>query len=94
MLVGMVIVFLEAKRKKIKRDTMEDLIFWTVIWGVIGARLYYILFNIDYYSIHQAEMFEIWNGGLAIHGGILFGAAYLIYFAKKISYRYNYYFIY
>ena len=87
MLVGMIIVFLEAKRKKIKRDTMEDLIFWTVIWGVIGARLYYIIFNIDYYSIHQAEMFEIWNGGLAIHGGILFGAAYLVYFAKKRKIR-------
>jgi phosphatidylglycerol:prolipoprotein diacylglycerol transferase len=86
MLVGMILVFKEAQRKGIKRDTMEDLVFWTVIFAVIGARLYYVIFNLDYYGVHQAEIFEIWNGGLAIHGGIIFGLAYLASFAyrKKI----------
>jgi len=86
-LLGMIIVFREGKRKNVSYETMSDLIFWTVIWGVIGARLYYVIFNLDYYSIHQAEIFEIWNGGLAIHGGILFGLAYLIYFCIKHKYR-------
>jgi len=63
------------------------LIFWTVIWGVIGARAYYVLFNLDYYGVHQGEIFEIWNGGLAIHGGIFAGLIYLLYFAKKRKIR-------
>ena len=87
MCVGMILVFNEAKRKKIKEQTMADLIFWTVLWGVLGARIYYVIFNLDYYGVHQAEMFEIWNGGLAIHGGILFGTLYLIYFAFKRKHR-------
>ena len=83
MLIGMVIVIREAKKKHINENTITDLIFWTVIWGVIGARFYYVLFNLDYYGIHQAEVLEIWNGGLAIHGGILFGSICVLYFAKK-----------
>jgi phosphatidylglycerol:prolipoprotein diacylglycerol transferase len=86
-LLGMIIVFREGKRKDITYEVMSDLIFWTVIWGVIGARLYYVIFNLDYYGVHQAEIFEIWNGGLAIHGGILFGLGYLVYFCFRHKYR-------
>ena len=87
MLLGMTIVYKEARRKRIKEEAMSDLILWTVIWGVVGARIYYVIFNWGYYSVHQAEIFEIWNGGLAIHGGIFAGAAYLIYFAKRRRHR-------
>lgn len=83
MTLGMLLVFREAKKKKIKEATITDLVFWTVIFGVIGARLYFVLFNLNYYSNHISEIFEIWNGGLAIHGGILAGSLYLIYFAKR-----------
>ncbi len=83
MALGMFIVLREAKRKHFNENTVTDLIFWTVIWGVIGARFHYVIYNLDYYSLHQAEIFEIWNGGLAIHGGIIFGTLYVIYFAKK-----------
>lgn len=87
MTLGMILVFREAKKKKIKEEAMTDLVFWTVIFGVIGARLYFVLFNLDYYGSHISEIFEIWNGGLAIHGGIIGGGLYLLYFAKtrKIS---------
>lgn len=83
MAIGMFFVFREAKRKHIKEDVMSDLVFYTIIWAVIGARLYYVLFNLDYYSKHILEIFEIWNGGLAIHGGIILGTCYLVWFTKR-----------
>ena len=87
MAVGMWFVFKEAKRKKIDEDVMTSIILNTIICSIIGARLYYVVFSWDYYSKHILEIFEIWNGGLAIHGGILFGALYLLYYTKthKIS---------
>lgn len=83
MAFGMYLVFREAKRKKINEDLLTNLVFNTIICAVIGARLYYVVFNWGYYSRHVLEIFEIWNGGLAIHGGILFGTLYLLYYTKK-----------
>lgn len=71
-LCGITYIFREVKRKKINEDLYNDIIFYGLIFGIIGARLYYVLFNYKYYSLHKMEIFEIWNGGLAIHGGIIF----------------------
>ena len=43
-----------------------------------GARIYYVLFNLSYYLSNPIEIFYIWHGGLAIHGGILGGLLYLL----------------
>ena len=83
MAFGMFLVFREAKRKNINEDVITDLVFNTIVFAVIGARLYYVIFNLDYYSNHVLEIFEIWNGGLAIHGGIIFGTLYLFYYTKR-----------
>lgn len=83
MLVGMYFVFKEAKRLRVSEDFMTSLIINTILVGIIGARLYYVIFNFDYYSKHILEIFEIWNGGLAIHGGIILGTLYLLYFTKR-----------
>lgn len=74
-----VVILSEAKRQKINQDFMINLIFYGIVFGLLGARLYYVLFNLDYYSKYPIDILEIWNGGLAIHGGMLFGfiAAYL-----------------
>ena len=55
---------------------------FAIIGGLIGARLYYVLFNLDYYQTQPWwRMFAVWEGGLAIHGGLiaglLTGAAYV-----------------
>ncbi len=87
MSVGMFIVLRESKKKRIHENAITDLVFWTVVWGVVGARLYYVLFNLDYYGVHQAEIFELWKGGLAIHGGIMFGLFYVLYFCRKRNFK-------
>lgn len=85
MMVGMYVVLREAKRHNIGDTTMTNLIFNTIIAAIIGARLYYVIFNWGYYSRNFIEVFEIWQGGLAIHGAIITGGAYLYYYTKKHS---------
>ncbi len=78
-----IVIFREAKKQKINQDFIGNLIFYGVIFGLIGARLYYVLFNLDYYLKYPIEIFEIWNGGLAIHGGLLFGLITVILYTMK-----------
>jgi phosphatidylglycerol:prolipoprotein diacylglycerol transferase len=82
MIVGRYLVYKEAMKHGINENVMTNLIFYTVIVSIIGARLYYVVFNWSYYSRNFLEIFEIWNGGLAIHGAIIFGGLYLIYYTK------------
>lgn len=73
----------ETKRQQINQDFIINLIFYGVIFGLIGARLYYVVFNLDYYLKYPLEILEVWNGGLAIHGGILFGLLTVVLYCKK-----------
>lgn len=79
------IILREAKRQKINQDFIVNLIFYTVIFGLIGARLYYVAFNLDYYLKYPIEILEVWNGGLAIHGGIIFGLLTILIYCRKYS---------
>lgn len=83
MIFGSFLVIKEAKKNGINSDTMINIIFGTLICGIVGARVYYVLFNLDYYSNHFVEIFEVWNGGLAIHGGIIAGILYICYYVKR-----------
>ena len=50
---------------------------------LIGARIYYVLFNLDYYSKNIIDIFKVWEGGLAIHGGVIVGVIFTIYYTKR-----------
>ena len=67
-----------AYKWKMSLDGMTDVLIWGTIFGIVCARLYYVAFEWDYYSVHLSEIPAIWNGGIAIYGGIigaLIGAA-------------------
>ena len=86
-LIGSNLAIKEAKKHGFEEDFMVNLLFWGVIFGIIGARFYYVIFNFDYYRYNLLEVFKVWNGGLAIHGGILAGfitIAFICY-RKKIN---------
>lgn len=83
MLVACFLIYKEAKKRGIEEDFLVNLTFNTIIIGIIGARLYYVLFNLSYYLDNPVEIFQIWNGGLAIHGGIIAGLLFIIYYCKK-----------
>lgn len=73
----------EAKLKGIDSDTSFDLLFWAVVVGLIGARLYYVFFSLDQYLSNPIKIFFVWEGGLAIYGGVLAGIGSLYYLTNK-----------
>ena len=79
------LILLECKKQNINENFIINLIFYTVICGLIGARVYYVLFNLDYYRLYPFEILEIWNGGLAIHGGIIGGLLCMTLYCKKYN---------
>lgn len=58
---------------RINLSKMIDVLIYGTFGGIVGARLYYVIFQWDYYKMNPVEIFEIWNGGLAIYGGIIGG---------------------
>ncbi len=73
---------------KINLDKMIDVLLYGTIFGIIGARLYYVAFRWDYYGSHLADIPKIWEGGLAIYGGIIGGilAGYVVCKLEKINF--------
>lgn len=67
-----------AYKWNIDLNKMLDVLLYGTIGGILGARLYYVAFEWQYYSTHPAEILQIWHGGLAIYGGLIGGiiAAY------------------
>lgn len=89
LLVAMVIALLllkrEAKRFEINWDFIFNLSFWTIIFGILGARLYYVAFNWSLYKDDLLSIIKVWEGGLAIHGGLIAGALTLFIYCKRVK---------
>lgn len=83
MIIGCFVIFKEAKKKQIDEEFLINLSFNSIIIGILGARLYYVIFNLSYYLQNPIEILEIWNGGLAIHGGIIAAFIFIYYYCKK-----------
>ncbi|MBU4589512.1 MAG: prolipoprotein diacylglyceryl transferase [Candidatus Omnitrophica bacterium] len=83
-LLGIFVARIEARRKKIKPDLIYDLGLYIVIGSIIGARLYYLAFSSPEIFIKTPlSIFKVWQGGLAIHGGIIGGIVTGIVFSKR-----------
>lgn len=67
----------------IKFSDIIDLLIFLIPISIISARIYYVLFNLEYYLANPSQIFNIRNGGLAIYGGIIGGAITCIVFCKK-----------
>lgn len=65
------------------KDISTDVSLFAVLIGVLGARIYYVIFEWEYYSQHLNEIFAIRNGGLAIYGGIIAGGLTIYFFCKR-----------
>ena len=73
----------EAKRLSIEIAKIMDLCFYLIIVSIIGARIYYVIFEFDSYKNNLLDIFAIWQGGLAIHGGIIAGIIFTYFYCKK-----------
>ena len=73
----------EAKRTGQSPDLYVDFIIYALIFAIIGARLYYVIFSWDFYSAHPEKIFALREGGLAIYGGIIGGVVTAIVYCKR-----------
>lgn len=73
---------------KMSLDKMIDVLIYGTLAGVVGARLYYVFSTWDYYSAHPGDIFKIWEGGLAIYGGIIGGiiAGFIVCKVEKLNF--------
>ncbi len=73
---------------KINLDKMIDVLLYGTVSAIIGARLYYVVFAWDNYKDNIADIFKIWEGGLAIYGGIIAGilAAFVVCKVEKLNF--------
>ncbi|HHU64194.1 MAG TPA: prolipoprotein diacylglyceryl transferase [Clostridiales bacterium] len=87
-LIGIILALLDTKRRGLNPETLVDFLLILIPVAIVGARLYYVLFKLDYYLKYPKEIFATWHGGLAIYGGVLAGIIAAIIFARarKISF--------
>ena len=82
-IVAYTLIYKELKKKKALEEDINNIIFYSLLLGILGARIYYVIFNNDYYASNLKEIFMIWNGGLAIHGGIITTIIFLVLYTGK-----------
>jgi phosphatidylglycerol:prolipoprotein diacylglycerol transferase len=67
---------------------IDDFSFWAVIVGIVGARVYYVLFNYSYYLGNWSEVYKIWHGGMSIYGALIAGIILGIIYARGKAYTF------
>ena len=82
-LLGLMLVFKLRVRFKIKKQLLENLFFYLIIGGFLGARLYHVLSELSYYFKHPWQVFAVWQGGLGIYGAVIVGILVLFWFCRK-----------
>jgi phosphatidylglycerol:prolipoprotein diacylglycerol transferase len=73
----------QARRKGIAVGQIQSLVFWVVISGVVGARLFHVVDQWEYYAGNPLHIFQLQQGGLAIWGALASGAVALFIYAKS-----------
>jgi phosphatidylglycerol:prolipoprotein diacylglycerol transferase len=69
--------------RRIHPDIVFDLGILGLLVGLIGARILFVLLDLAYYKQHPFKIFQLWEGGLSLHGGMLFGILFLILFSRR-----------
>ncbi|KZD54147.1 prolipoprotein diacylglyceryl transferase [Bacillus paranthracis] len=82
-LLGLILATREGKKLQVPSNTFTDLVLYALPISILSARIYYVLFEWAYYKDHLNEVFAIWNGGIAIHGGLIGAIVTTIVFTKK-----------
>ena len=80
--LALLLAIREGDRRGLQKETFPDLMLWAIPIAIISARIYYVLFEWNYYKSHPGETFQIWHGGIAIHGALI-GSVLTAYFFTR-----------
>ena len=88
-LLALTVACIVARKTGQDDENYAELMIWGVLFGIIGARLYYVAFDWDAYKDNLKEIFNLRAGGLAIYGGVIAGAltAWVVCRVKKLNFR-------
>lgn len=82
-ILGYYLVINKCKQENIDKTLISDLCFYLIIVSILGARIYYCIFEWKYYINNPIDIIKIWEGGLAIHGGVIAGIIFIYFYTKK-----------
>lgn len=81
--VGLWLAHREARREGLPADDIVSVAQWSILAGLVGARVYEVVFNWDYYGQYPWKILAVWEGGLAIHGGLIAGVLVGVWLAMR-----------
>ena len=81
--VGLWLGHREARRADLPAEDFISVAQWSILAGLVGARIYEVIFNWDYYGQYPSKIIAVWEGGLAIHGGLIAGVAVGLWLARR-----------
>lgn len=84
-LAAMLVALKLAEHYQVGKNEIIDIAFWSIITGVIGARIYHVGLEFPYYWDNPEKIIKIWEGGLAIHGALLFGGLTAWFLVRKYN---------
>lgn len=86
-IIALLITMKEAEKRGIDKEAVEDIFFGVLLFGILGARLWYVIFypDINYFLSDPMRIIAFRDGGLAIQGGLVAGAAYAYFKSKKLG---------
>ncbi|ASG79207.1 prolipoprotein diacylglyceryl transferase [Lactiplantibacillus pentosus] len=73
----------EGQKRGVRPDDIYDMILWALPFTLIAARTYYVIFQWSYYSQHPSEIIRIWDGGIAIYGGLIGAGIVVVLFCRS-----------
>ena len=83
LVIGIYFASKQAERNGITKEFLLDLVFYLVPISIIGARIYYVIFNFSVFKDNILDIFKIWEGGIAIYGAIISSIIFIIYYSRK-----------
>jgi phosphatidylglycerol---prolipoprotein diacylglyceryl transferase len=81
--VGLWVGYRQARREELPADDIISVGQWSILVGLVGARLYEVAFNWDYYGRFPWKIVAVWEGGLAMHGGLIVGPLFGVWLAMR-----------
>jgi phosphatidylglycerol:prolipoprotein diacylglycerol transferase len=88
-LISYFILMNSKKIQNIKKEVLEDIFFYIMVFGIFGGRIFQIFFyNPTYYLENPIKIFYIWEGGMSIYGGLTFSIIALYFMSKKYKFSF------
>ena len=81
---GVAILYFLASTKKyhLSQHLMLNLVVGIIFFAIVGARVFYILIHLNYYTLHIEKIIQLWEGGMVFYGGLIFSLTFSIYYIK------------